>query len=45
LFPKIVDLKALHKFYDADGDGYISYYEFMNALSDVQLSKRLQNLM
>jgi len=34
LFPKMVDLKALHKFYDVDGDGTISYNEFIKALAD-----------
>jgi Ca2+-binding EF-hand superfamily protein len=33
-------LKALHKFYDVDGDGNISYHEFVNALSDNKMSKR-----
>ena len=40
LFPKQVDLKALHKFYDVDADGNISYHEFVNALSDNKMSKR-----
>ena len=35
-----MDLKALHKFYDVDGDGNISYHEFVNALSDNKMSKR-----
>ena len=39
-FPKQVDLKALHKFYDVDGDGHICYNEFVRALSDQNLSKR-----
>jgi len=30
LFPKIVDLKALHQFYDLDKDGQISYAELIN---------------
>lgn len=33
-------MKALHKYYDVDGDGNISYHEFVNALSDNKLSKR-----
>jgi Ca2+-binding EF-hand superfamily protein len=33
-------LKALHKYYDVDGDGNISYHEFVNALSDNRLCKR-----
>ena len=33
-------MKALHKFYDVDGDGNISYHEFVNALSDNKMSKR-----
>ena len=34
LFPKMVDLKAVHKYYDVDGDGTICYNEFVNALAD-----------
>ena len=36
----MVDLKALHKFYDVDGDGNICYNEFVNALSDNKMCKR-----
>lgn len=35
-----MDLKALHKYYDNDQDGNISYNEFVNQLSDTKLSKR-----
>lgn len=44
LFPKIVDLKALHKYYDLDQDGNISYNEFINQLSDTKLSKRKSDI-
>jgi len=40
LFPKMVDLKAIHKYYDVDGDGNICYNEFVNALSDQKMCKR-----
>lgn len=40
LFPKKVDLKQLVKFYDKDGDGCISYYEFITGLTDKKLSDR-----
>lgn len=32
LFPKKTDLQALIKYYDADGDGQISYDEFLKGL-------------
>jgi len=32
LFPKKVEIQALMKFYDIDGDGMITYNEFMNGL-------------
>ena len=31
-FPKKVDLQALHKYYDLDRDGQISYSEFLQAM-------------
>lgn len=34
LFPKKVDIQALMKFYDVDGDGSITYDEFLNGLRD-----------
>lgn len=40
LFPKIFDLKKLHQCYDVDGDGYICYNEFINALLPAKLSVR-----
>ena len=43
-FPKQVDLKALHKFYDTDGDGNISYNEFVNALADQKMNQRKLNM-
>lgn len=33
-------MKALHKFYDVDGDGQVSYHEFVNALSESKMGKR-----
>lgn len=44
LFPKQVDLKQLHKFYDVDGDGSVSYWEFVNGLTDKLLSTRKQKI-
>lgn len=32
LFPKKVELQALMKYYDINGDGSISYEEFLNGL-------------
>jgi hypothetical protein len=40
LFPKQVDLKSLHRYYDVDGDGSVSYNEFVRALTDDKLSER-----
>lgn len=34
LFPKKVDIQALMKYYDVDGDGSITYEEFLNGLRD-----------
>lgn len=42
MFPKKVDLKQLVKFYDKDGDGCISYPEFVSGLTDKTLSKNKQ---
>ncbi len=39
LFPKKVELQALMKFYDVDGDGNVSYEEFLSGLRD-ELSER-----
>jgi len=36
----VTDLKALHAFYDTDGDGSVCYHEFVNALGDCKLSHR-----
>jgi hypothetical protein len=30
----------LHRFYDVDGDGAVSYHEFVNALTDAKLNDR-----
>jgi len=32
LFPKKVELQALMKYYDMNGDGSVSYEEFLNGL-------------
>jgi len=34
LFPKKVEAQALMKFYDVDGDGNISYEEFIRGLKE-----------
>ena len=39
IFPKKVELQALMKFYDVDGDGNISYEEFLSGLRE-DLSER-----
>lgn len=44
LFPSVNDLKQLHKFYDADCDGQVSYKEFVGALGEVKASERVQKL-
>ena len=40
LFPKKVDLQALMKYYDVDGDGSITYEEFLNGLRDELTERR-----
>lgn len=40
LFPKKVDLQALMKYYDVDGDGSITYEEFLNGLRDELTQRR-----
>ena len=39
LFPKVVEIQALMKFYDIDGDGNITFEEFIRGLRE-PLSKR-----
>ncbi len=34
IFPSVVDLQALMKYYDVDGDGNITYEEFLRGLRD-----------
>jgi Ca2+-binding EF-hand superfamily protein len=34
LFPKIIEIQALMKFYDVDGDSNISYDEFVRGLRE-----------
>ena len=41
IFPKKVELQALLKFYDIDGDGSISYEEFLSGLRDPLTERRL----
>ena len=43
IFPKKVELQALMKFYDVNGDGNISYNEFLSGLKD-ELSPRRLNM-
>lgn len=43
LFPKVVEIQALIKFYDIDGDGNIGYEEFIRGLRD-PLSERRKNM-
>ena len=43
LFPKIVEIQALMKHYDVDGDGNITYEEFIRGLRD-PLSERRKNM-
>lgn len=40
LFPKKVELQALMKYYDIDGDGNISYEEFIRGLRDELTERR-----
>lgn len=41
LFPKKVELQALMKHYDVDGDGNITYDEFLRGLRDELTARRL----
>ncbi len=34
LFPKIVEIQALMKYYDVNGDGHLSYEEFIKVLRE-----------
>ena len=43
MFPKKVELQGLVKYYDADGDGNISYDEFLSGMRD-ELSERRLNM-
>ena len=42
LFPKKVDAQALMKFYDIDGDGNITYEEFIRGLRNPLSERRLK---
>ena len=41
LFPKKVELQALMRYYDIDGDGNVSYEEFINGLKEPLSERRL----
>jgi len=41
IFPKKVELQALMRFYDVDGDGNISYDEFISGLRDELTPRRM----
>jgi len=43
IFPKKVELQALMKYYDVNGDGRISYEEFLSGLKE-ELSERRLNM-
>ena len=43
IFPKKVELQALMKYYDTDGDGNINYNEFLSGLKD-DISERRINM-
>lgn len=43
IFPKKVELQGLMKYYDVDGDGNISYDEFLSGMRD-ELSERRLNM-
>jgi len=40
LFPKVVEIQALMKFYDVDGDGNITYEEFIRGLREPLTERR-----
>lgn len=40
MFPKKVELQALLKYYDVDGDGNISYEEFIRGLREELTDRR-----
>ena len=40
IFPSVVELQALMKYYDVDGDGNISYEEFLRGLRDELTERR-----
>ena len=43
MFPKKVELQALFRYYDLNGDGCVSYEEFLNGLRD-ELNQRRKNM-
>ena len=44
LFPKIVDIQALMKYYDTDHDGNITYEEFLRGLR-YHIINKIENLL
>lgn len=40
LFPKVIEIQALMKYYDVDGDGNITYEEFIRGLRDPLTARR-----
>ena len=40
LFPKVIEIQALMKYYDIDGDGNITYEEFIRGLRDPLTERR-----
>jgi calcyphosin len=43
IFPKVVEIQALMKYYDVDGDGNVSYEEFLRGLRE-PLNERRQKI-
>ena len=43
IFPKVIEIQALMKYYDVDGDGNITYEEFIRGLRD-PLTERRKNM-
>jgi len=40
IFPKVVEVQALMKYYDIDGDGNVSFDEFLRGLREPLTSRR-----
>jgi len=41
IFPKVIEVQALMKYYDVDGDGNITYEEFIRGLRDPLTERRI----